>query len=291
MPIRIDHVIVFGNDLAQLEATFARLGFFVTGGGKHPHLGTQNRIIILGEGYLELLAIADSKVVSPGLVARHARGEGWVGFAVQSEAITDETMAMWERGAEAYGPRLGRLVAPDGQARGWQVTTLGTDDLWAAAEPLPFLIQHNTTDEQHRRELAGSSGLAPHPNGALRLADVVIATDDLAALRKRFAQAYALSPTSETPSETSWLGAQTLTLPLESGEHITLAQPTTDGVARERWAQAGKGMCAVTVAVGDLNLTAAYLDGQGVSYTSVDDGLLVTGKASGYAPVRFISAE
>src|SRR5579862_5996876 len=189
MPARIDHVIVMGRDLPQLEATFVRLGFFVTGGGRHPHLGTQNRIIILDEGYIELLAIADPAIVSPTLTARLAHGEGWVGFAVQSAEIERETAAMLTRGVDARGPHVGRLVALDGQARGWRVTTLATSDLWSAAEPLPFLIQHDTAGERHRAELAGSGGLAPHPNGALRLRDVAIATDDLGALRERFAHA------------------------------------------------------------------------------------------------------
>lgn len=289
MPIRIDHVIVAGRDLAQLEAAFVRLGFFVTGGGKHPHLGTHNRIIILGEGYLELLAIADPAVVSPALADHIAHTEGWVGFAVQSAEIVSETEAMVSRGVDAHGPHAGQLVAPGGQARGWQVTTLATDDLWAAAEPLPFLIQHNTSGDRHRRELAGVDSMLSHANAARRLVDVTIATHNLAAMRQRFAQAYALSPASEAPGETLWLGAQTLTLPMESGESITLAQPTTNGVARERLDQAGEGACAVTVAVDDLSATAAFFEKQAIPYAQVAGGLLVTGAASGYAPIRFVA--
>ncbi|HEX8730459.1 MAG TPA: VOC family protein, partial [Ktedonobacterales bacterium] len=59
MPTRIDHVIIGAPDLDALERSFTAMGFSVTGGGSHPHLGTRNRIIILGEGYIELLAIAD----------------------------------------------------------------------------------------------------------------------------------------------------------------------------------------------------------------------------------------
>lgn len=45
MPTRLDHVIVLGRDLARLEAAFTRLGFWVTGGGTHPHLlGTLAKI-------------------------------------------------------------------------------------------------------------------------------------------------------------------------------------------------------------------------------------------------------
>lgn len=80
MPTRIDHVIAAAPDLDQLEATFTRLGFHVVGGGQHPHLGTRNRIILLGEGYIELLGVADEHVVSPAVRERITRAPGWIGF-------------------------------------------------------------------------------------------------------------------------------------------------------------------------------------------------------------------
>jgi hypothetical protein len=59
--VRIDHVILAASDLdsgaARLEA---ELGLVAAGGGRHDGLGTQNRIVPLGGGYLEILAIADA---------------------------------------------------------------------------------------------------------------------------------------------------------------------------------------------------------------------------------------
>ena len=87
MPERIDHVIAAAADLDQLEAAFTRLGFYVVGGGQHPHLGTRNRIILLDQGYIELLAIADEQVVSPAVRQRIMTAPGWIGFALQSVDI------------------------------------------------------------------------------------------------------------------------------------------------------------------------------------------------------------
>jgi len=297
MPTRIDHVIALGRDLRRLEADYTRMGFWVTGGGTHPHLGTKNRIIILDEGYLELLAVADAAVVSPRLrerLAMGALGEGWVGFAAQSGAIEAEVGAMRARGVDVRGPSAGRLVAPNGTARGWRVATVGGADLWSAAEPLPFLIQHDTSGARHRADLAGAEGERPHANTARRLLDVAIATPDLAALAGRFAQTYALAPASAPPpgAETQptaddTLGARTLRLSLGAGhEIVTLAQPIADGMARDRLQAAGEGVCLLTIAVADLVAAQRALEKGGVAYTATDDALLITGAASGHAPLR-----
>lgn len=95
MPTRVDHVIAAASDLPPLEAAFSRLGFHITGGGTHPHLGTRNRITVLGNGYLELLGIADAERASPMLTRRLASsGSGWVGFALQSGDIAAVTLAV-----------------------------------------------------------------------------------------------------------------------------------------------------------------------------------------------------
>jgi hypothetical protein len=55
--VRIDHVIYAAADLDEAAARIEReLGLAVHGGGRHEGLGTHNRIVPLGGGYLELLA-------------------------------------------------------------------------------------------------------------------------------------------------------------------------------------------------------------------------------------------
>jgi catechol 2,3-dioxygenase-like lactoylglutathione lyase family enzyme len=229
--MRIDHVIIAAPDLTLLEETFTRLGFSVVGGGTHPHLGTRNRIILLGEGYIELLAIADTAKASPTLRDRIAHGGGWVGYALQSDDIAAEAQAMRQRGVDARGPSVGRLVAPDGSVRSWQVVTVGSDDLWAAAFPLPFLIQHDSLGEQHQRELAGADMRTPHANGAKRLVGVTLRSTDLASLRERYERSYAFTP---APSSGSPGAAATSAIiyPIAQGsEWIHLIEPARSSVA------------------------------------------------------------
>ena len=226
MPVRIDHVIIAGPDLDALEERFTRLGFFVTGGGIHPHLGTRNRIIVLDESYIELLAPADIGRTSPALqqfIFSGASKGGWVGYALQSDDIDAETSAMRERGVDVRGPTPGRLQAKDGSSRSWRVTMLGSDDLWEAANALPFLIQHDTTGEPHCLELGGAGGLAAHPNGASRIDAVRIDAKDAGALAGRYRAVYGIPGQQETqPDNSSWR------LNLASGEYITIqALPST----------------------------------------------------------------
>lgn len=58
--MRIDHVVYATSDLDAAAARLeAELGLPSVPGGRHAGMGTHNRIVPLGGGYLELLAVAD----------------------------------------------------------------------------------------------------------------------------------------------------------------------------------------------------------------------------------------
>lgn len=108
MTARLDHLAVAATDLASGAAWLeARLGVPLAPGGRHPRMGTHNRVLRLGDGvYLELIAI-DPDAPPPGRPR-------WFGL--------DEP-ALAARLAER--PRLVAWVA-------------ATDDLAAAAAASPF---------------------------------------------------------------------------------------------------------------------------------------------------------
>jgi hypothetical protein len=92
--VRIDHVIVAATDLdgaaRRLEVEH---GLRAAGGGRHEGLGTHNRIVPLGGGYLEILAVADAEEAAQSplgraLSARITRvGEGLMGWAVAVDDV------------------------------------------------------------------------------------------------------------------------------------------------------------------------------------------------------------
>ncbi|HEX4719539.1 MAG TPA: VOC family protein [Thermoleophilaceae bacterium] len=104
-------------------------------GGRHPAWGTANRIVPLGDAYLELIA-----VVNEATAARSAFGR-WVAAAPQGQPFgwavrTDDIDAVAARlGIEVVA---GSRVSASGALLSWRLA--GTDE--AAAEPfLPFFIE------------------------------------------------------------------------------------------------------------------------------------------------------
>lgn len=55
--LTFDHVAISANDLRDgVEAVEAALGVALAGGGEHPHMATHNRLLGLGDLYLEVIA-------------------------------------------------------------------------------------------------------------------------------------------------------------------------------------------------------------------------------------------
>jgi hypothetical protein len=132
--MQIDHVIWATADLdaaaEQLERTH---GLRAGGGGRHDGMGTHNRIVPLGRGYLELLAVADPDEAAGSALGRAVMGrlagvgEGLMGWAVSTEDVT------------AVAARLGTELV-EIQRQGFVGRLTGVAE--AMAEPcLPFFIE------------------------------------------------------------------------------------------------------------------------------------------------------
>jgi hypothetical protein len=56
--LRLDHLAVTAERLDEgVAAVEAALGVALSGGGQHPHMGTHNRLLGLGDVYLEVIAV------------------------------------------------------------------------------------------------------------------------------------------------------------------------------------------------------------------------------------------
>jgi len=152
--VRIDHVIYA---TADLDAAAARvetaLGVPAIPGGRHDGLGTHNRIVPLGGGYLELLAVADRaeaerSALGGAVLERIARaGDGLMGWAVAVDAV------------EPVAERLRVAVTTIARA-GLSAHLAGVAE--AMAEPLlPFFIARDpgVADPAGRGEIGGIAWL------------------------------------------------------------------------------------------------------------------------------------
>ncbi|MEI6373129.1 MAG: VOC family protein [Actinomycetes bacterium] len=138
-PVLVDHVVIVSLDV---DDTCQRL-FYATGlasiaGGVHEGLGTANRIVPLGTGYLEILAVDDAT-----LAALNPFGQlALAGAATARDSGLVEHLAAWsacvpsvERAAEATGGEVMAL-----SRAGVSVRLTGIAE--ATVNPsLPFMLQ------------------------------------------------------------------------------------------------------------------------------------------------------
>ena len=132
--MRIDHAIWATQDRDAAAEHFERVhGLTAAGGGRHDGIGTHNRIVPLGGGYLELLAVADAEEAASSPLGRTvvetlaSVGEGWMGWAV---TVTN---------AEDVASRLGTELT-DISRDGFSARLTGVAE--ALAEPtLPFFVE------------------------------------------------------------------------------------------------------------------------------------------------------
>ncbi|MCK0110940.1 VOC family protein [Ornithinimicrobium sp. F0845] len=153
MRAQIDHVILAGPDLAELEEyAEAQLGVRAQPGGAHPGLGTRNALIGLGgQCYLELVAPDPDQPDPAG--GRPFRVDGLSGPTVTGWALRVTDIAEWvaqarESGTDPGDPRPMSRARPDGTELAWQLTPPDTD----LDGTVPFLIDW---------------GSAPHPSTGL----------------------------------------------------------------------------------------------------------------------------
>lgn len=159
--MRIDHVIWA---TADLEGTAERLatdhGLEVAGGGRHEGLGTHNRILPLGGGYLEVLAVHDPAEAAESALGRAIAeaGEGLLGWSV---AVAD---------VRGHAERLGLPLTTIAR-QGLTARLAGVEEAMAGSG-LPFFIERDPGVAD-----PGSDG----PAGGIAWLEVAVEADRLEA--------------------------------------------------------------------------------------------------------------
>ncbi len=165
MRLEIDHVIVRVEDLDRAEERFhGEFGLASVAGGQHPGHGTANRIIPLGDNYLEMVSVVDRDEAATTGFGNWVANCG-VGFP-SFDALclrTDNLEGICSRlHLEPFA--MGRK-RPDGVELRWRLAGLEN----AIAEGLPFFIQWDVPAPL----LPGRVSVS-HPSGARRISKVVV---------------------------------------------------------------------------------------------------------------------
>jgi len=144
--LRLDHVVYAVPDLDEAAVRFREeFGLDSTEGGRHERWGTANRIVPLGDQYLELVAALDEPVAAEtafgrGVLERASEGGGWFTIAV----ATDEIESVASRLALDIG--TGSRTRPDGEVVRWRMA--GLED--PRREPwMPFFLTWDIPAELH----------------------------------------------------------------------------------------------------------------------------------------------
>ena len=282
----LDHIIIGVNNLEQATEIFAeKLGLLASGGGNHPTGGTANRIIVIGDTYLELITVHKPAEAQQSILDRLAKGDGYLNFVLTSDDIEADSKAMRQRGVAIIGPNPGKLKAPDGRSRAWFRTDIEQPDL---TQHYPFLIQHDSTGAERRFRLAGWTEPPEHPLGAIKVLSTTIAVENLAEATPRFQGIYGLQPSEAfTGDVDDWEAMLTAFLIPASQQSFELAEPlplstSTDdsqlsqlntellpepGTLARYLSTFGESLCRITLGVQDMAQSRRYLDAHGATYT------------------------
>ena len=142
--LRLDHVAYAVPDLDEAAVRFREeFGLDSTEGGRHERWGTANRIVPLGDQYLELVAAVDEPTAAEtafgrGVLERASGGGGWFTMA----AVADDLDAVASRLGIEIGS--GSRMRPDGQTVRWRMA--GLDD--PRREPwMPFFLAWDVPED------------------------------------------------------------------------------------------------------------------------------------------------
>jgi Glyoxalase-like domain len=144
--LRIDHVVYAVRDLDDAAVRFRKeFGLDSVVGGRHAGWGTANRIVPLGEQYLELIGVVDEAEAAAtdfgrSVLERTEAVDGWYLIAVAS----DDVVLIGERlGLEVHA---GSRERPDGEVLRWRMA--GLDD--PRREPwMPFFLTWDVPGSLH----------------------------------------------------------------------------------------------------------------------------------------------
>jgi catechol 2,3-dioxygenase-like lactoylglutathione lyase family enzyme len=281
MITRFDHAVIAVPDLDAAIDAYARLGFAVSRGGRHPGRGTANAIIRFGLEYLELLAVADereARAAGMGDAELDAfRRGGLLDFALASDDLATDAARLRSvalpLGLSVGGPFVGSRRRPDGALLAWQTVTMeraGPTGQASTAptppalptfahvrDPWPFLIHWETPDaERTAGDQAGAQ-----PNGTTGVWGLAVIVRELDAAIDVYSRGLGLPLTERAALDALAaerarfiLGDTRLDLLAPRGQESILAALETGG----------EGPFALTLATPDLAATRRYVEATGV---------------------------
>jgi hypothetical protein len=182
MFLGIDHLVIAVADPDEAAGLIEReLGLAATGGGRHDALGTFNRLIWLGDSYLELIGVFDRALAAASWLGAPTlrtldMGGGLATWAIATDELDHDVAALRPTGSDLGEPIVGARRRTDGRVVRWRVSMphqLGPDDP-------PFLIEHRPTSAEWTPTDCANRSAQRHPiGGPVRIEALELPVDDL----------------------------------------------------------------------------------------------------------------
>ena len=232
----IDHVViaVADPDVAAAEL-MERIGLAFTAGGRHPGLGTFNRIAFLGDAYLELIGVdyaptAEGRAIGAAALRALERGGGFATYGLADDAIRVTVPRL-----QANGSRIGPIIhgsreRADGERVEW----------WTASPPElgpdrpPFLIRHLSAGAEWGAGARAARRGFIHPGGSrARLLGLELAVPDPIWLAAECSAQVGLDFSAIASVAVGMVGSQVIRLVSNpAGTHATVTLGIGPGRAR-----------------------------------------------------------
>ena len=151
--LRLDHLGYAVRDLDEAAVRF-REGFGLDSvvGGRHVGFGTANRIVPLGDQYIEIVGVVDEaeaagSAFGRSVLERTAEHDGWLVIVAATDDVDAEAARL------GLGVTSGARTRPDGSEVRWRMTGLDAPE----REPwMPFFMTWDIPDELYPgRQRAG----------------------------------------------------------------------------------------------------------------------------------------
>jgi catechol 2,3-dioxygenase-like lactoylglutathione lyase family enzyme len=178
MLLGIDHLVIAVRDLEAATKDYRDLGFTVVPGGRHTGIGTYNSLVAFGDGsYLELIGFYEARD-DHRWWAPLQKGGGLVDYCLQTDDLPGDTQALRRAGIDISEPEKRDRKRPDGKEIRWMFSL----SRGAHRGVGPFIIADETgREERVPRERS-------HANGVTGVGTLTVAVDDVARVRRWYAE-------------------------------------------------------------------------------------------------------
>lgn len=276
----LDHVMVIVDEAQASGSIYERLGFTVQPLGSHANQGTSNRLIILDDTYIELMAVDYPTPANRVYAAFRASGGGLKSLAMRTPSASS-ALEYWKsrNAASQDAVHFRRPVEIDGRmvTASFQIAFLDTD-----REPGVgiFVCEHETPQYVYRQEWSGHANTVKTVRGVTIVARSPADYDAAARL--------AYGPGSEIVDIE---GGQRICSGASFIEYIT-PQAFLDRFGGAELPETNRQdlAAAMTMEVESLTTLQRLLESESVPHIVQDDRIIVPASAAANVVLAFVPA-